>query len=73
MLGMHAGEIRAQISAPPTEGKANRELISFLSKLLGVPRSRIRIEKGAGSRHKQVTVEGVAQEAAERVLGVNDV
>ena len=36
-----------KIAAPATEGKANKELIEFLSELLDISKSRISIDKGA--------------------------
>jgi len=39
-----------KIAAPPMEGKANKELIEFLSELLDISKSRIGIDKGATGR-----------------------
>ncbi len=36
-----------KIAAPPTEGKANKGLIEFLSEVLDISKSRISIDKGA--------------------------
>ena len=54
-----------KIAAPPTEGKANKELIEFLSEILDVSKSRITIEKGTTSHRKLISVEGLTQEQAE--------
>ena len=48
-----------KIAAPPTQGKANKELIDFLSDLLGIGKSRIVIEKGLTGRRKRVLVQGL--------------
>jgi uncharacterized protein (TIGR00251 family) len=56
------------LAAPPVEGKANEECVRFLAALTGVPRSRVRIVSGGASRNKLVEIEGIAQEALERVL-----
>jgi len=48
-----------KIAAPPVEGKANKELIEFLSEILGVSKSRITIDKGITSRRKLIVVEGM--------------
>ena len=50
-----------KIAAVPVKGKANRELIKFLSDRLGVSKSSITIEKGHTSRRKMITVEGVGE------------
>lgn len=44
--------LRVKIAAPPVEGKANDALRGFLAKELDLPRSRVVLEKGEGSRHK---------------------
>ena len=50
-----------KIAAAPIKGKANRELIKFLSDRLGVKKSSITIEKGHNSRRKVITVEGMGE------------
>ena len=44
------------IAAPPTEGKANAELVRFLAETLGVPRSDVVLEQGTSSRTKRLRV-----------------
>lgn len=50
-----------KIGAPPVEGKANAELVKFLSGLLKVGVSRISIEKGLNSRNKLIEVQGISE------------
>lgn len=50
-----------KIAAPPTEGKANKELIEFLSDILDISKSRITIEKGANSHRKLIALQGLTQ------------
>lgn len=47
-------EIKVKISAPPEKGKANLELIKFLSAQLGLPKSKITIAQGETQRTKLV-------------------
>ena len=48
-----AGRIlRVRVAAPPAEGKANAELREFLAKTLGLPKSKVVLEKGTASRFK---------------------
>ena len=48
-----AGRIlRVRVAAPPSEGKANAELREFLAKSLGLPKSKVVLEKGGTSRFK---------------------
>lgn len=48
--------LRVRVAAPPAEGKANAALISLLSEWLQVSKSRIRLQKGEGSRIKTFDV-----------------
>ena len=57
-----------KIAAPPTEGKANKELIEFLSEILDVSKSRITLDKGATGHRKLISLEGLTKEAAEERL-----
>ena len=41
--------LRIRVAAPPTEGKANAELRGFLAKSLGLPQSKVLLEKGGTS------------------------
>ena len=63
------GVLHVQIAAPPVRGKANRELIEFLSDILGVSRGRLSIEKGHTSRRKVIAVEGMGEGEVARVIG----
>ena len=47
---------RVHISAPATEGKANKRLIEALASYFGVAKSCVEIEKGAGTRIKRVQI-----------------
>ncbi len=48
-----------KIAAPAIEGKANLELVEYLSKILGVPKSRISLLKGATGKHKLIDIDGM--------------
>ena len=62
------GVLHLRIAAPPVRGKANRELIDFLSRLLGLPRSALSIDKGHASRRKTLAVAGMSPEAIRQRL-----
>jgi hypothetical protein len=51
--------LRVKIAAPPVEGKANQELIKYLSNLLNIRKSNISIDKGLTGRRKMVTISGM--------------
>lgn len=56
IAGVHDGELKISITAPPVDGQANAHLIKFLSKTFKVPKSAIVLEKGELSRHKQILI-----------------
>lgn len=64
------GTIRIHITAPAHEGKANEELIKFLSEVLGAPKSHIDIIAGASGRDKLITILDMdAEEVHNRIVG----
>ncbi|XP_055844469.1 UPF0235 protein C15orf40 homolog [Episyrphus balteatus] len=48
--------VGVQISAPPSEGEANAELVKYLSKVLGLRKSDVSLDKGSRSRNKIIQV-----------------
>jgi hypothetical protein len=69
VLGFEQGVLHLRIAAPPLKGKANRELIGFLSQLLGVSRSDISIEKGMTAKRKVIAINGLSQAQILQQLG----
>lgn len=47
----------AQLRSPPSQGKANAELIALVAKRFGCRRSAVSIKRGASSRLKLVKIE----------------
>jgi uncharacterized protein len=45
-----------RVCAPPVDGKANDELRQFLAKSLGLPKSKVVLEKGGSSRFKSFEI-----------------
>jgi len=62
MAGFADGVLRVKISAPPIKGKANKELITYLSQLLGVGRGSVNIIKGHTTRSKVVAIDSLSRE-----------
>ncbi len=50
------GVIRVYLNSPPADGKANKELIQYLSGELSIPKTTITIIKGASSRDKVLEI-----------------
>jgi len=53
---MADGSLKVKIKAKPIEGKANKELIKYLSDLLGIKEDEIEISSGQSSRNKIVRI-----------------
>ncbi len=47
---------KIRITAPPIDGKANKQLIQFLAKQFKVPKKSIIIEQGLTGRQKRVRI-----------------
>lgn len=62
------GFLEMQVKAIPERGEANRSCCRVLARLLGVPASRVSVEKGQGSVRKKFRVEGLAQRDGEKRL-----
>ena len=71
LVGFSDGVWVVKISAPPVKGKANKELISFLSKILGVGKSSVSIARGHTSRSKLIAVDGLTQEEIMKRLSAS--
>jgi uncharacterized protein (TIGR00251 family) len=57
MVGVEGDFVKIRLAAPPVDGKANQELIDYISKLLSVPKSKVHIQSGLTSRRKVILVE----------------
>jgi len=62
VAGFSDGVWQVRVSAPPVKGKANRELITFLSKVLSIGKSSLSITRGHTSRSKVIAVDGLSEE-----------
>ena len=49
-------EFSVRVKSPPKEGRANIELIKILSDHFGVPKKRVAIIRGEGSRIKIIDI-----------------
>jgi len=62
------GVVYVKITAPPVKGKANQELIKYLSSILGISKSSINIEKGETSKRKLVSIQGLTQDEVNAII-----
>ena len=66
----HYGEkpvLKAHVTAPPEDGKANAALAVLIAGWLGVPKSRVTVASGQKSRLKTVEVAGNPLELMAKV------
>ncbi len=61
LLGFADDVLRARVSAPPVDGRANQALCKLIAKRAGVAPSRVSVVRGEKSRDKLVLVEGVGE------------
>ncbi len=59
ICGLFEDRIKIKIKSPPIDGKANKELISYLSKLLKIPKSNFNLLKGELGRKKTIEINGL--------------
>ena len=60
------GALKIRLKASPAgSAEANKELIGFLAKKLGVPEGNFEVVAGAGERDKLISVEGVTTRDVE--------
>ena len=67
VLGFKDGVLHLRIAAPPIKGKANKELVEFLSTLLGVSKGDISIERGTISKTKIINIRRLRQDMLSRM------
>jgi hypothetical protein len=65
---VYNGKLKIRINAAPEDGKANKELISFLAKKLGIKKSQIEVTRGATSQDKTLLISGVGVDAVKALL-----
>lgn len=71
VVGQHGGALKIKVHATPEDGKANAEIIRFLSELFEIPKAKIRIQSGLTSRKKLIALEGISHKDASAKLGLN--
>lgn len=70
VAGLHDGRLKVHLAAPPVDGAANEELMRFLARELGLPRSGVTLAKGASSRRKTVAITGLDAAEVKTRLGI---
>lgn len=68
IIGTVGEYLKIRLAAPPVDGEANKELIKYLAKRLGISKSDIRIIFGASSKRKLLDIEGVKQSVIDDMV-----
>lgn len=68
LIGTRDGVLRAKVTAPPVDGRANKALCKLIAKRVGVAPSRVSVVRGEKSREKVVRVEGIDSVALREAL-----
>ncbi len=66
--GEWQGALKVRLTAAPVDGKANEALSEFLSGLLKIPKSAVRILSGERSRIKRLELRGVSARQVHDLL-----
>jgi hypothetical protein len=68
IVGFNGGVLHIRIAAPAVKGKANQELIKFLSNILGTSKSNLTIEKGTTDRRKVISISQLPRDQVMKQL-----
>lgn len=71
VIGITGDRLKIRLHAPPVDGKANKGLISFLAKTIGVRKSACTITQGETSRDKTAFVRDVSLQQVKSALGLS--
>jgi len=68
IIGVEDGIFKIKLTAPPVDGKANKALIEFLAKRLGLAKGSVEIISGERSRQKSVRIHGLSLKEVDAFL-----
>jgi len=68
IAGVHGNALKVRVRAPATSGRANDDVLTLLSKELGVPATALTLTGGASSRDKRVRIAGLSARELEKRL-----
>ena len=68
IIGQEGDLFKVKLTSPPVEGKANKALIEFLAKKLGIPKAHMQIKSGKSSKLKSILIHGLTLEEITQSL-----
>jgi uncharacterized protein (TIGR00251 family) len=70
IIGPYNNCLKIKIAAPPVDGKANDEIIAFLSQKLKIPKKNIEILRGETGRKKCVEINDLDPDDLKKILNL---
>lgn len=71
LAGIHDGALKLRLTAPPVDGKANKAVIAFFSKVLKISKSSVSLRTGLKNRRKQLQIIGLDEKTVRLRLGLS--
>jgi uncharacterized protein (TIGR00251 family) len=68
IIGKEGDLFKVKLTSPPVAGKANKALIEFLAKKLGIPKAHMEIKSGKSSKLKSILIHGLTLEEITQSL-----
>jgi len=72
LVGLHGDRLKIAVASPPVDGKANKEIVKYLAKSLGIPQKGLVLKSGEQSRQKVIAIlvldEGEVRSAIEQYI-----
>ncbi len=56
LVGLYNNRLKLKIAAPAVDNKANKALVDYVAKLLGLRKSQVIVEAGTASRDKTLVI-----------------
>ncbi|MCB8932419.1 MAG: DUF167 domain-containing protein [Fimbriimonadaceae bacterium] len=63
------GRLKVWVTAPPADNEANEAVCALIAKTLKVAKRSVKIVRGHSSRNKEIEIEGIDQDEANRRIG----
>lgn len=68
IFGIHGDSLKIGVTSPPVDGKANREVVKFLAKMLKISKNDIVLKSGTQSRCKTLKISACGGDDIRRLL-----
>ena len=68
VVGRHGEALKLRVAAPPTGDRANEAVVELVAREFNLKSADVKVTSGASSREKRLTLVGVAERDAEKVI-----